>query len=351
MPRRGFLLGKFMPLHQGHVFLCDVASRLVDELTVLVCTRDCEPIDGDLRAEWVRRSVRPNVRVVHMHRDVPQEPGDDPDFWDIWAALVKEHHPAPIDIVFGSEDYVIKLAEVVGASPFIVDRERRQVPVSATAIRNDPVAQWAHIPPVVRPYYQRRICLLGPESVGKTTLAEALGRHFQTLVVPEYGRDHDALYRKGMGWGPADFVAIARGHAALRTEISMRAGPICIEDTDLIQTMAWADYLLGGIPEQLVAQMSGWAPADHYLLLAPDVPWIDDGTRYEKDAAARFRFFDVLKALLQRHDLAFDVITGDDWASREAQAVASINAYCESSTGVQTRRNSLPGPSVVKTQF
>ncbi len=350
MPTRGFLLGKFMPLHAGHVFLCDVASNLVDELTVLVCTRDCEPIEGILRADWVRRSVRNNVRVVHMHRDVPQEPGDHPDFWSIWAGLVAEHHPAPIDVVFGSEDYVLKLAEVVGARPFIVDRDRQHVPISATRIRTDPVSHWAYVPPAVRPYYQKRICLLGPESVGKTTMAQTLAAHFQTLVVPEYGREYDALYRGGVGWSAEDFVAIVRGHIALRKEICGRAGPICIEDTDLIQTMAWAIYLLGDLPDALADMVQDWSPADRYLLLSPDVPWVDDGTRYAPDVDERAAFFDCLCGMLERYDLRFDVITGADWALRTDQAISLIEAYCSGATGVQTRRNSLPGPAVVKTQ-
>ena len=34
----------------------------------------------------------------------------------------------------------------------------------------------------------KRVCLLGAESTGKTTLAEQLATAFDTLVNPEYGR-------------------------------------------------------------------------------------------------------------------------------------------------------------------
>ena len=73
---RGFLLGKFMPPHEGHLLLCDVATDLVDELTVLVCSRDCEPIPGDMRLHWMKESLGNKARVLHLHREIPQEPHD-----------------------------------------------------------------------------------------------------------------------------------------------------------------------------------------------------------------------------------------------------------------------------------
>ena len=173
--RRGFLLGKFMPPHAGHLFLCEVARARVDQLTVLLCSHDAEPIPGDLRAAWMADSLRgTGVRLCHMHRDIPQEPSEHPDFWPIWKAAIAEYHPEPIDWVFGSESYVVPLANTLDARPFIVDLERRAVPVSASVIRADPGAHWAHVPPPVRGYFQRRVTLLGPESAGKTTLAARL---------------------------------------------------------------------------------------------------------------------------------------------------------------------------------
>ena len=80
---RGFLLGKFMPPHDGHLMMCDFARAYCDELTILVCTRLVEPIDGNLRYAWMCE-LCPWARVVHFDRDVPQEPSEAPDFWDIW---------------------------------------------------------------------------------------------------------------------------------------------------------------------------------------------------------------------------------------------------------------------------
>ena len=158
MIRRGFILGKFMPPHAEHLYACTFGAAQVDLMTVLVCSTDAEPIPGSLRFQWMTEALAgTGIRVLHMHRDIPQEPRDHPDFWPIWQAVIREFHPEPIDWVFGSKTYVTPLAEWLGAQPCIVDLDRRKYPVSGTAIREDPAAHWEFIPDPVRPYFQDRV--------------------------------------------------------------------------------------------------------------------------------------------------------------------------------------------------
>ena len=60
---KGFLLGKFLPPHLGHQFLCQTASGLCDELTVLVCSLPGDPIPSKLRHGWMT-AMLPGVRVA-----------------------------------------------------------------------------------------------------------------------------------------------------------------------------------------------------------------------------------------------------------------------------------------------
>jgi len=316
-----------MPPHEGHLFLCDVASELVDELTVLVCSRDREPIEGDLRFEWMQDSVRRNVRVLHLHQDIPQEPGEHPDFWNIWRDTIKELHPEPIHMVFGSEDYILRLARELGAEPFVLDRERIMVPVSAAQIRENPQAHWEYIPSAARMFFQKRICMLGPESTGKSRLSQSLAIKFNTQHVPEYGRTYDEMYKRGKNWRTNDFIAIAKGHRAVQNQIGQRSGLLYFEDTDLLQTIVWAEFLLGRVPEELSNLLENWNFAQLYLLLEPDVAWQNDGTRYSGNAEARTWFFDKLEALLLDLELPFRTISGVDWLERENTAKAAVNEF------------------------
>lgn len=147
--RRGFLLGKFMPPHLGHMHLCRTGLARCDALTVLVCSLPGDPIPGHLRFGWMR-DLLPEARVLHLTEVVPQAPEEHADFWPIWRGIVKRFHPEPIDVVFASETYGHRLAAEVGAVFEPVDIARRAVPISATMIRADPFAHVAFLPEVVR---------------------------------------------------------------------------------------------------------------------------------------------------------------------------------------------------------
>lgn len=327
MTTHGFLLGKFMPPHAGHIYCADVGKARCDVMTVLVCSHDAEPINGHLRAEWMRACLsQAGYRVLHMHRDIPQAPEDHPDFWPIWRAAIAEFHPEPIDWVFGSEGYVHRLAREVGARPFPVDPERQVVPVSATLIREDPRKNWGHVPGPVRSHYQRRIVLVGAESTGKTQLAGSLAMRSDSIAIPEYGRDYDALFRHGQVWVAEDFDAIMAGHRALADAIAMRGGPIVIEDTDAVQTLVWAEALLGNVPEALVNKARAAVSGKFYLLLDHATPWRDDGTRHFADPTRRSWFTSRLSEWLNAFGAQWQLIEGADWAVRTMAANARLDA-------------------------
>ena len=230
MTTHGLFLGKFMPPHRGHQFVCETALNLVDELTVLVCSTDAEPMDGALRAQWMAEAI-PGANIAHMHRDIPQEPDDHPDFWAIWEAAIREHAPAPITHVFGSEPYIFRLANDLGAVPVMIDPDREIYSVGARDIRADPAAHWGDIVAPARAQFQKRLCLLGPESSGKSVLAQKLAASIGGKAMPEYGRAYDVHYKqsgntKGTNWTEGDLVALARTHSAMarRHGTGCRAG-------------------------------------------------------------------------------------------------------------------------------
>lgn len=317
---RGFLLGKFMPPHAGHVFLCRTAAQLCDRLTVLVCSLPGDPIPGEKRFEWMRELL-PGVTVVHHDRPVPQEPQDHPDFWDIWRNICRLAHPEPIDRVFGSEDYVNRLAAELAAEAVVLDTARLAFPVSGTAVRSNPASVWRFVPGPVRPYYQKRVVLFGAESTGKSTLAGSLARHFGTLHVPEYGRTYDAN-RKGALWTKRDFEAIVRGHEAMRAAIAPEAGYLLFEDTDPLLTRVWEECLLGEAPSDEVRHPL----ADLYLLLDTDIPWLNDGTRYQEDPVARQRFQSRCRQLLEDVGANWRLISGSS-AERWSQCLAAVDEF------------------------
>lgn len=326
------LLGKFLPPHDGHLHLIREAARQVDALTVLVCTLDGDPIPGALRAAWVRECAPPGVRVVHVAEPLPQTPEEHPDFWPIWVDVVRRH-AGPVDVVFTSEDYGDPFARHLGCQHVCVDRARRTVPVSGTAVRHDPWAAWERIPPPVRAYYARRVALVGPESTGKTTLAAALAAHFGTTWVAEYGREHTAGMDTRPGTPdltPDDIRAIAREQPRREDAAARAANRLLFCDTDVLVTATWGELYFGTCPPEVRAAAREAARAGRYaltLLLDTDVAWTDDGTRAH--AHARRWHFERLRALLEEDGRPYVVVSGTGPARLAAAAAAVEGAVPE----------------------
>ena len=164
------------------------------------------------------------------------------------------------------------------------------------------------------------VCLFGPESTGKTTLARALAEKFGTVFVPEYGRYYCESF--GNECDAEDLRAIADGQKALEDAALRKAKTLLILDTDRVMTAVWADVLLGHRPAELDAVDR---PADLYLLADVDVPFQHDTIRYFPDQDARRRFLERCRNELEKRRLPFVLLQGDA-RTRLAQALAAIEA-------------------------
>jgi len=166
------------------------------------------------------------------------------------------------------------------------------------------------------------VCLFGPESTGKTTLARELASQLQATFVPEYGRYYCETF--GNDCDADDLRAIVAGHRLLVDAARRKArGALIILDTDEVMTAVWADVLLGARPHDLDCVQ---ASADFYLLTDVDVPFQSDTIRYFPDQTTRARFFELCRSELEQRRLPYAVIGGKNHATRRAAALAAIHA-------------------------
>ncbi len=310
-----------MPPHRGHQYLCDVALQLCDQLTILVCSIDSEPIPGGSRAQWMRE-LYPQARVLHCAEDLPQLPEDHPDFWQLWIDAIGRYHPESVQRVFASEPYGAEIARRLGANFIPVDLERIACPVSGTQIRSAPWSKWDAIVPPARPWFTRVVSLHGPESTGKTTLATQLAAEFSTILVPEYGRTYTQCF--GQGCTADDVLQIAQGQTAAIAAARNQARGLVVTDTDAIMSAVWSEMLTGRRDDWFESS----APtADLYLLTDIDIPWTDDGTRYFADPAQRRRFSALCEAELIRRGLSYIKISGNAQERFERACAAIRDAF------------------------
>ena len=168
----------------------------------------------------------------------------------------------------------------------------------------------------------KRICLHGPESTGKSTLATRLASHYGCEVVPEYGR----AYCEGHGTdiGMAELVHIAETQDAMNRAAAAREGDRVLFDTDPLITAVWAEMMFETRDAWFDA-FTGFA--DLYLLLDIDLPFVDDGLRVYAAPDQRRRFFDLCKAELDNRGVAYALIRGEG-DIRFSAALDAIAAHC-----------------------
>jgi NadR type nicotinamide-nucleotide adenylyltransferase len=291
------VLGKFLPPHAGHVFLAERARELADEVIVLVLAHPDDPIPVDVRHRWLEELV-PWATVRSAVADHPVDYEDDA-VYDLWVATIREAIGRPsVDLLVTSEPaYGDRTAAKLGARHVLIDPARRSVPISATAIREDPWTNWQYLGPAARAWYARRVCLMGAESTGKSTLAEALAGVYDTVWVPEYGRPYTVAKNKtGEPWTTDDFIAIARRQQADEEEAARMANRILFCDTDALTTAIWHERYLG----RRSLEVEAIAATGHYdltVLAGTDVPWKKDKIRNSREVREQMqqRFRDVLR--------------------------------------------------------
>lgn len=325
--KKGFLLGKFFFPHLGHVYLIESALQYVEELTVLVCSIQSESklLEHNEKFNAITEYFknRKEIKFIPCIEELPQYPEEDVNFWDKWMKVIN-NSCSSIDIVFSSEDYGYEIASrLPKATHIMIDKERVNVQISGTMTRANVMKNYDYIIPTLRPYFNMRVAVMGPESVGKTTLTERLAHHFNTTHAREFGRE---LCEVKPDLDSNDFMIIASRQERYIKEANEKAYRIMFSDTELLTTNIFFDLYrpapmphMGG-PDVLKTWIESIrTPFDLYLLLDIDLPSVQDGTRVFLHR--RQEHFDIIKNELQNKNLNFKIISG----SYEQKFLKSVN--------------------------
>ena len=173
----------------------------------------------------------------------------------------------------------------------------------------------------------QRVVLFGPESTGKSTLAERLAARFGAPWSPEYVREYWDFH--GGLIGPGDLESIARGQVAGEEAAAGRAAAerarVVFHDTDLLTCTIWDDLLFpGACPEWARTEAARRARAtDLYLFCDTDLPWAPDPQRCFPDEEGRAMCRRVFLEKLEEVGARWVRVWGAE-AEREARAVAAV---------------------------
>jgi NadR type nicotinamide-nucleotide adenylyltransferase len=195
-----------------------------------------------------------------------------------------------------------------------------QIPISGTTIRSDVHANRAWLSPIVYASFVRRVCMLGGESSGKSTLAEALARSYGTVHVPEYGRELWESKQGALSYG--DMQQIGHTQVAAEEQAMLRAHRFLFCDTSPLTTVFYSQHLFGRVDPKLQALAE--RSYELVVLCGMDFDFVQDGTR--QDAMFRQRQHDWYIKELNRRGIRFVVARGT-----VAERIQQVRHYLETS--------------------
>lgn len=359
MKEYGIVVGKFYPLHIGHVNLIQRASTLCKKVIVIVSHHEARdqalyldsnlkrPLTGKDKLAIVQKTFQNQrdliIPILVDESDVPSYPNG----WQPWSDLVKEsianHRKVPKDFSFDKAVFFINedsdvegYKKYFGSDVVLLDQNRSEVNISATKVRNDPYKYWDFIPRASRELLVPKIVIAGGESSGKTIMTDRLSQLYATTSVWEYGRtitetelggDESALQYK-------HYADIVSGHYQDLKFAATNANKVLFSDTDFVATQAFCMTYEGRQHPSVQDKIEN-VRFDLTILLNNNVEWVDDGMRMIGEETERQKFQALLKSLYIVNNIPFVEISASDYEVRYEVCKMVVKEFLENKVTVE----------------
>ncbi len=161
----------------------------------------------------------------------------------------------------------------------------------------------------------QKIVVLGPESTGKSTLAEALAKHYGVVDCKEYARQY--LHENGTKYNFEDLLTIAKGQLTLEEEAIQKAEQQLIDrsknkiviDTNMYVMKVWCEYVFNNCHTYILDEIHK-REYDLYLLCDIDLAWTPDEMREYPDEKPRQELFAIYKDILINQNTPWGIVSG-----------------------------------------
>ena len=152
-----------------------------------------------------------------------------------------------------------------------------------------------------------RIVITGPESTGKTALAQKLAEAYDTVWMPEFARTY--VEKLGRPYDYDDVVVIARHQIEQEERLALQGNlQILFLDTWLILTKVWFDLVFEECPEWLIEKIKS-SRVDLFLVCSTDIEWVADSVR-ENGGARREELLKTYCQEIKSFGFNYELVSG-----------------------------------------
>lgn len=292
--KNGLIFGKFAPLTQGHINFINTASLQCEKLYVFLSYdqkfvdkqnfRDQKILNLKNRILWLKKTYQDLDNIIINFVDETNL-ASYPDGWLEFSNLIKEKLPKDLtgnNAVFTSEHEYDKELKFYfpNFEHVLVDPDRTVVNISATRMRNSIYENWDNLPNFVKKFYTLKVCIIGTESSGKTTISKYLSKLWNTYYVEEYGAEYCRNFLCGDEslLQSKDLEYIAHKQYLNEQEMLFKANKILFVDTNSFTTEFYHRLYIGK-PNDVISSMAKKENYDLIIYMGDELSWVNDGLR------------------------------------------------------------------------
>ncbi len=165
-----------------------------------------------------------------------------------------------------------------------------------------------------------KISITGPESTGKSWLAQQLAEHYNTPWVPEFARQYFEEINRPYTFD--DILHIAQKQYELENAAA-ESSNLLFCDTDFCVTSIWCNVKYGKCHDWITHKLE----ENHYnlyLLCDIDLPWEYDPMREHPDM--RSELFGMYRTMLESNKFNFRIVSGTG-TQRLQNAIRYVDAF------------------------
>ena len=326
----GMYGGSFNPLHLGHVDCIIQAANMCRELYIVLSVgHNRQEIDARVRYRWLYQLTKHigNVTIIMLEDSAETKEAYTEEYWQGDAEKVKAQVGKPIDVVFCGSDYDENSFwnKCYPESKLFIFKRNE---ISSTELRKAPYKHFEWLPNIVKPYYVKKVLLMGSESTGKSTLTINLANRFNTNYIDEAGREISERSGTDLLMLSEDFTEILLQHKLNEIKAVESSNKVLFIDTDALVTQFYMSFLDDPGIEKNRALSDAIDALNRYdliLFLEPDVEFVQDGDRSEVIRDDRKKYSDRIKELLRSHGKQFVSVSGS-YQERYEIAVRAVES-------------------------
>lgn len=221
--------------------------------------------------------------------------------------------------------------------------------ISSSQIEASPYAlvNYENIAKEFMPYINKKVILSGTESTGKTQFCKKLANIYNTIYSPEVGRFYGEQILGGddESYTPKDFVFIAIEQLKQDKLLNLEAKRCLFVDTDPFVTMRFLKSYYDEyqsrdlITEEFIREyddamnmldtLCSTYRYDYVFLLAPNVPYVEDGLRWNQTSEQLNERFLELKSIYDKYNVKYHIVDSDNYLDRftEIEDVLTHNLF------------------------